>query len=77
MDTFKQNESPAWSRLAQHADVMNLPEKHLKHLLRDNSRLDKFSLKAAHIFYDFSRQRVDRKTMELLFRHSLQGLFER
>ena len=66
MDTFKLNESPVWNRLIQHADIMNLPEKHLKHLLTDNSRLEKCSLKAAGIFYDFSRQRIDNKTMDLL-----------
>ena len=66
MNTFKLNESPVWNRLIQHADIMNLPEKHLKHLLTDNSRLKKCSLKAAGIFYDFSRQRIDNKTMDLL-----------
>jgi len=66
MTQFKHNENPTWNRLIQHADTMNLPEKHLKHLLTDNNRLDKFSLKAAGIFYDFSRQRVDEKTMDHL-----------
>jgi len=66
MNTFKLNESSVWNRLIQHADIMNLPEKHLKHLLTDNSRLEKCSLKAAGIFYDFSRQRIDKKTMDLL-----------
>jgi glucose-6-phosphate isomerase len=66
MNSFKLNESPVWSRLIQHADIMNLPEKHLRHLLTDNSRLEKCSLKAAGIFYDFSRQRIDKKAMDLL-----------
>jgi len=66
MTQFKHNENPTWNRLMQRADIMNLPEKHLKHLLTDNNRLDKFSLKAAGIFYDFSRQRVDEKTMNHL-----------
>ena len=66
MNTFKQSKSPVWNRLIQHADIMNLPEKHLKHLLTDNSRLDKYSLKTSGIFYDFSRQRVDEKTMNHL-----------
>jgi glucose-6-phosphate isomerase len=47
-------------------DWLNIPEKHLRHLLTDNSRLEKCSLKAAGIFYDFSRQRIDKKTMDLL-----------
>jgi len=66
MTQFKHNENPTWNRLMQHADIMNLPEKHLKHLLTDSRRLEKFSLKAAGIFYDFSRQRIDEKTMDLL-----------
>jgi glucose-6-phosphate isomerase len=67
MNTVKQSESPVWNRLIQRADIMDSPEKHLKHLLKDNDRIEKFSLKAADIFYDFSRQRVDEKTMDLLF----------
>jgi len=66
MNTVKQSESPVWGRLIQHTDVMNQPEKHLKHLLTENNRLENFSLKAAGIFYDFSRQRVDEKTMDHL-----------
>ena len=66
MSQFKHNENQTWNRLMQHADIMNLPENHLKHLLKDNRRLEKFSLKAAGIFYDFSRQRIDEKTMDLL-----------
>ena len=66
MPQFKHNENQTWNRLMQHADIMNLPENHLKHLLKDNRRLEKFSLKAAGIFYDFSRQRIDEKTMDLL-----------
>jgi glucose-6-phosphate isomerase len=62
----KHNENPTWNRLIEHADIMNLPEKHLKHLLTDNNRLENFSLKSSGIFYDFSRQRVDEKTMDLL-----------
>jgi len=66
MTKIKHNENPTWNRLMQRADIMNLPEKHLKHLLTDNRRLEKFSLKAAGVFYDFSRQRIDEKTMDLL-----------
>jgi glucose-6-phosphate isomerase len=66
MPPFKHKQNPAWDRLIQHADLMNLPEKHLKHLLSDSNRLERFSLKAAGIFYDFSRQRVDEQTLDLL-----------
>jgi glucose-6-phosphate isomerase len=67
MTGLKLNEMSVWKKLIQHADIMKRPEKHLKHLLEDENRLAKFSLKAAGIFYDFSRQRLDDKAMELLF----------
>jgi len=54
-------------KLTQQAEIMSLPEKHLKHLLEDNSRLEKFSAKGGGMFFDFSRQRVDEQTMTLLF----------
>ena len=66
MPPYKPKENSTWNRLIQHADVMNLPEKHLKHLLADGNRLEKFSLKAAGIFYDFSRQRIEEQTLDLL-----------
>ncbi|MBW2739352.1 MAG: glucose-6-phosphate isomerase, partial [Deltaproteobacteria bacterium] len=58
---------PAWKSLKQHAENFSRPEKHLKYLIKKNDRLEKFSLKHKHIFYDFSRQRVDEKAMSLLF----------
>ena len=61
---------PAWNKLIQHTDSMNRPEKHLKYLLKEKDRLSNFSLNGAGIFYDFSRQRVDQKTMEFLFKLS-------
>lgn len=58
---------PEWKKLAQQAGKMDLPEKHLKYLVKEKNRLEKFSLQGAEIFYDFSRQRVDEKAMDLLF----------
>ena len=66
MPPFNPKTNPIWNRLVQHADIMNLPEKHLKQLLADHHRLGRFSLKAAGIFYDFSRQRIEEKTLDLL-----------
>ena len=60
-------EIPACKKLLSHAGVINSPEKHLKNLIKEESRLEKFSLNRAGVFYDFSRQRVDEKAMELLF----------
>jgi glucose-6-phosphate isomerase len=67
MNVMKLNEIPVWNKLIQQAEIMERPEKHLKHLLADKDRLAKYSLKAAGIIYDFSRQRLDDKTMDLLF----------
>ncbi len=67
MNAMKLNEIPVWNKLIQQAEIMERPEKHLKHLLADKDRLEKYSLKAAEIVYDFSRQRLDDKTMDLLF----------
>jgi len=54
------------NKLKQQADIMSKPPSHLKHLIRQPGRLEKFSLRDGGILYDFSRQRVDEKTMELL-----------
>ena len=67
MTNFKQSKSPEWKALIRHAEVMNRPENHLKYLIENNDRLSAFSLEAAGIFYDFSRQRLDEKAMDLLF----------
>ncbi len=57
----------AWKKLIKHARVMALPENHLKYFVKEKDRLEQFTLQGAEIFYDFSRQRVDKKTMDLLF----------
>jgi glucose-6-phosphate isomerase len=56
-----------WKKLEDHARLMETNDHHLKVLLQDPQRLEKFSLKGAGIFYDFSRQRADEEAMELLF----------
>lgn len=66
MTCKKLNNTLVWKSLRQHASIMARPEKHLKNLIKEESRLERFSLKGAGIFYDFSRQRVDEKTMSLL-----------
>jgi len=66
MTNFKYGKRPIWEALLRHAEVMNRPENHLKYLLESHDRVSKFSLKSAGIFYDFSRQRLDEKTMDLL-----------
>ena len=61
------SKTPVWKKLKEHAEYMKKPENHLKYLIQDKKRLDEFSLKSIDFFYDFSRQRVDRKAMDLLF----------
>jgi len=62
----KSDETVAWKKLKQHAEIIKRPEKHLKHLIKEHKRLENFSIKHANMFYDYSRQRVDEKTMVLL-----------
>ena len=56
-----------WESLKKHSKTINRPENHLKNLLQAENRLEKFSSGIKGFFYDFSRQRVDKKTMESLF----------
>ncbi len=64
---FRISRTPVWKKLKEHAEEMKRPEYHLKHLIQEKHRLDKFSLKHVDFFYDYSRQRVTEKTMDLLF----------
>ena len=60
-------DTPEWGRLHEQAAVMAAPQNHLRHLLTDPKRLSSFSLEGGGLFYDFSRQRIDRQTMALLY----------
>lgn len=67
MPRQKLTDLPIWKNLKQHAQEMARPEMHLKHLINAPERLPDLALKGAGIFYDFSRQRVTKETMDLLF----------
>lgn len=56
-----------WMNLRQHATTMQDAQKHLRHLLEDPERLSSFSLTGGGLFMDYSRQRVDRRTMAQLY----------
>lgn len=58
--------SQQWKALETRAKRFADPEKHLKNLSASPGRLEAFSLSAAGLFYDFSRQRVDEKTLGML-----------
>ena len=60
------SDSDIWRRLGNQAEMIRRPENHLKHLLQQEDRFNKFSRIGGGIFYDFSRQRVDQKIMTLL-----------
>jgi len=57
-----------WKQLAAHAQKMALPENHLKHLVNQPGRLETFSRKGAGLFFDFSRQRLDGTTLDMLLK---------
>ncbi|MBL7179401.1 MAG: glucose-6-phosphate isomerase [Desulfobacterales bacterium] len=67
MSFQKFTDTPVWAKLKDRAAIMNRPEKHLKHLLAGKGRLETFLIKDSSMLYDYSRQRVDAATMELLF----------
>jgi glucose-6-phosphate isomerase len=56
-----------WKKLEAMAKAMALPENHLAQLLEQEDRLKLFSVKTPDLFYDYSRQRVSREVMALLF----------
>jgi glucose-6-phosphate isomerase len=66
--SYPLNNLPEWKKLKRHATIINRRENHLKYLISEKGRMENFSLNGAGIFYDFSRQRVNAKTMELLFK---------
>ncbi|MEZ4524602.1 MAG: glucose-6-phosphate isomerase [Desulfobacterales bacterium] len=71
MPSPKFHNMSVWKKLKQRAETFSLPEKHLKHLIREKERFKEFSLKGGGIFFDYSRQRVDSTVMSLL--HDLAG----
>jgi glucose-6-phosphate isomerase len=60
-------ELPVWRKLKRQVLELNRTENHLKHLIQHPDRLTDFSIKTDRFFYDFSRQRIDRETLALLF----------
>lgn len=58
---------PVWKKLVDRAAAVGRPDRHLKHLLAEPQRLEKFSIRSGGFFYDFSRQRVDDGALELLY----------
>jgi len=68
---------PAWNELAQHLDEISRHT--LRELFADNpQRFDQFSLQFDELLYDFSKNRIDEKTLALLIELATQaGLKDR
>lgn len=62
----KLTKSKAWKALAAHHRKM--ARRHMREMFaKDPKRFEKFSMKACGIFVDYSKNRISRKTMRLLF----------
>ncbi|PWT71807.1 MAG: glucose-6-phosphate isomerase [Proteobacteria bacterium] len=60
-------ESPAWGALVAHRQ--KLAQTHMRELFeRDSRRFDKFSIEAAGLFLDYSKNRIDDESLPLLTR---------
>ncbi|MDJ0782717.1 MAG: glucose-6-phosphate isomerase [Desulfosarcinaceae bacterium] len=64
---------PVSRELRRHADRMQSSEKHLRHLIAAPDRLKRFSQRAAGLFFDYSRQRLDADTLDLLMELAAQS----
>ncbi len=63
--TMKLTQSPAWQALARHWQSMR--DLHMRTLFeRDPQRFEKFTLSAADILLDYSKNRITEETMKLL-----------
>jgi len=62
---MKPNELPVWSALQDH--YKSICDRHMRDMFaEDAQRFDRFSLKLNDILFDYSKNRVDSETMELL-----------
>lgn len=75
------SDTSEWKRLKERALAMQAPGQHLRHLLADPDRLAAFSFAGGGLFLDYSRQRIDRSTLTLLYqlarRTGLSDRFQR
>ncbi|MDD9304573.1 MAG: glucose-6-phosphate isomerase [Desulfobacter sp.] len=69
------------SALDDQAQGFSREGSHLKHLITDPDRLEKYSIQSPNFVFDFSRQRLDQKTIDLLLNlaeetHALDTFFQ-
>jgi glucose-6-phosphate isomerase len=67
MADYRFDQHPLHARLVDHARSMNADDRHLRHLLKAGDRMAAFSACGGGILLDYSRQRVNAETMDLLF----------
>ncbi|MBU1341794.1 MAG: glucose-6-phosphate isomerase [Proteobacteria bacterium] len=61
------SDSTAYKKLNQLSKTIRDKKFHLKNLIQEKDRLEKFSLKSDGFFYDFSKQRITDNVLEELF----------
>jgi len=66
MEVKRVDQLQAHEQLKQRARAMELPGKHLRHLVESPDRLKTFSAKGGGLFLDYSRQRLDAETRQIL-----------
>jgi glucose-6-phosphate isomerase len=66
MKTPRLNRIHLHAELQAHADTMHHPDRHLRRLIAEPDRLVSFSKTGAGLFFDYSRQRLDQRALELL-----------
>jgi glucose-6-phosphate isomerase len=66
MKTARLNRLELHAKLLAHAEAMEQPQRHLRRLVDEPGRMASFSKKGAGLYFDYSRQRLDRQAVELL-----------
>jgi glucose-6-phosphate isomerase len=81
MTSFRLDQIDLHDVLRNQATAMARPEAHLRHLIDAPQRLERFSARGGGLFLDYSRQRLDEATRDLLFqvesRLALRARFDR
>jgi glucose-6-phosphate isomerase len=67
MTAFRIDQTDLHATLRQQASAMARPEAHLAKLIESPRRLERYSARGAGLFLDYSRQRLDDASRELLF----------
>ncbi|MDA8142343.1 MAG: glucose-6-phosphate isomerase [Desulfobacteraceae bacterium] len=67
MVLYRQDQLDTHTELKKRATVMKRPQSHLRNLLQKPDRLARYSAEGGGLFFDYSRQRLDDTTRQLLF----------